>query len=444
MLFIPKHQQQDFIKWIWKNQKSETKPVYCLRRFIRILIALASDIRHGQINLRAMSLVYTTLLSLVPLLAISFSVLKGFGVHNQIEPLLLSVLEPLGDKKFEIIENIIGFVDNIQVGILGSVGLGFLLYSVLSLLQKIERSFNDIWGIVQARKLAARFSDYLSVLLVGPVLIIISIGMTTSARNADIIEKITGTSLINGLFSKIDIVLPFIIMTAAFTFIYAFIPNTKVRLVPAIIGGTTATALWKTLGVLFAIFVSGANNYTVIYSTFATLLFFMIWLYLAWLIVLIGASISYYIQNPSNQIMAGKHLIMSPRMREWAAVAMCSLIAKNFYSQKAALTIENLSKSLQVPTKSANVILSALEEQNIVKQTQETPPSFLPGRPFEETSVWDVLQAVRIHGEKSGIDMDFLKKHSTVQQVFNEYEAENKENLSKKNLKDLGISPIKN
>ncbi len=132
-------------------------------RLVHILYAVVRDLGDGMLRLRAMSLVYTTLLSLVPLLAISFSVLKGFGVHNQIEPMLLNFLAPLGEKGVEITEYIITFVERIKVGVLGAVGLGLLVYTVVSLMQKIERSFNDTWHVTRHRSLAQRFSGYLSV-----------------------------------------------------------------------------------------------------------------------------------------------------------------------------------------------------------------------------------------------------------------------------------------
>lgn len=425
------------LKWIWKNPASEPIYAYFLRRILRIILAIGADIRHGQLNLRAMSLVYTTLLSLVPLLAISFSVLKAFGVHNQIEPVLLGFLEPLGEQRYTIIENIVGFVDNIKVGILGSVGLGFLLYSVISLLQKIERGFNDIWGIVRSRGILAKFSDYLSVILVGPVLIVISIGMTASARNADIIAKITGHPFVDSIFVQFDILLPYLILTAAFTFVYMFIPNTKVRFLPALLGGGVSAALWKILGALFASFVAGANNYTVIYSAFATLLFFMIWLYLAWLIVLIGASISFYAQNPSNQALAGRHLVMSIRMREWAAVMICSIIADSFYKLKKPWSVEKLAAKLKIPSKSVDRILTALEARSVVKQTCENPPCFIPARPFEETSLWDIISAIKEDGERPGMDMDFIQKNNKIEQIFLNVEKEEKNQLSKIMLKDI-------
>ncbi|HLE93238.1 MAG TPA: YhjD/YihY/BrkB family envelope integrity protein, partial [Sulfuricaulis sp.] len=154
---------------LWDESLAEVHPRR--RRLVhgaRMLYAVGRDLGEGQLTLRAMSLVYTTLLSLVPLIALSFSVLKGFGVHNQVRPVLLAFLEPLGEKGIQITDQVIGFVNNIKVGVLGALGLGLLIYTVVTLLQKIELAFNFVWRIKRARPLAQRFSQYLSVLMIGP------------------------------------------------------------------------------------------------------------------------------------------------------------------------------------------------------------------------------------------------------------------------------------
>ncbi len=155
--------------------------------FLRIGYVVVRDLGDGMLTLRAMSLVYTTILSMVPLLAISFSVLKGFGVHNQIEPFLRNVLAPLGEQGLEISTRIIEFVENVQVGVLGFVGFILLFYTVVSLMQKIERAFNFTWHITQSRSFAQRFRDYLSVVVVGPVLVFASIGISGSLMSTSVV-----------------------------------------------------------------------------------------------------------------------------------------------------------------------------------------------------------------------------------------------------------------
>jgi len=147
---------------------------------LRVAQVVIRDFTDGHLTLQAMGLVYTTLLSLVPLLAVSFSVLKGFGVHNQIEPILLNFLQPLGERGVEISFNIIQFVDNVKAGVLGSLGLALLIYTVVSLIQKIERAFNYAWHVKNVRPIAQRFSDYVSVIIIGPILMFTAMGITAS------------------------------------------------------------------------------------------------------------------------------------------------------------------------------------------------------------------------------------------------------------------------
>ena len=121
-------------------------------RLLRVIYTVLHELADGQLSLRAMSLVYTSLLALVPLLAVSFSVLKAFGVHNQLEQILFNVLSPLGDKGHELTALIIEFVDNVKVGVLGSLGLGLLFYTVISMVQKVERAFNYTWRVSHPRR----------------------------------------------------------------------------------------------------------------------------------------------------------------------------------------------------------------------------------------------------------------------------------------------------
>lgn len=190
---------------------------------------LTGDIQEGGLDYRAMSLVYTTLLSLAPLLAVSFSVLTAFGVHNQMEPVLLELVAPLGRQGAEIVDRIIGFVSNIKVGVLGFVGFATLFYTVLSLLQKIEESFNHVWRVKRLRSFQRRFSDYLSVLLVGPVLVFSALGLIASMANTEIAQTIIGREPFGTLYYLLGLILPYLLIVGAFTFAYRFIPNTHVN-----------------------------------------------------------------------------------------------------------------------------------------------------------------------------------------------------------------------
>src|SRR5690554_298710 len=177
--------------WILANPNPPRKwPWTWLHKTGRSLYALIRDVLSGQLTLHAMSLVYTTLLSIVPLLALSFSVLKALGVHQRMEPFLFQFFQPMGPQGVEVAERILEFVDNMKVGVLGSVGLALLVYIVISLVQKIERSFNMIWRVPEMRSMAQRFSNYLSVIMVGPLLMVSAIGVTAAIFSSEIAQTL--------------------------------------------------------------------------------------------------------------------------------------------------------------------------------------------------------------------------------------------------------------
>ena len=181
----------------------------------------------------------------MPLLAVSFSVLKGFGVHTELEPLLLNMMEPLGEMGLEVTSNILQFVDNTNVGALGAVGLGVLLYTAISMVQQIEMAFNATWRVRHSRSLIERFNHYISALLVTPVLIFSALGLSQTVKRHPWFQQVLYTDTGTFLYNSLSVYLPFILVVAAFTFIYMFMPNTRVKLVAALFGATIATLLFR-------------------------------------------------------------------------------------------------------------------------------------------------------------------------------------------------------
>ena len=332
-----------------------------------------------QLSLWAMSLVYTTLLSLVPLIAVSVSVLKGFGAHHQIEPLLMNFLEPLGERGQEISSTIISFVERINSGLLGSLGLVLFFYTVISLMQKIEHAFNFTWHVSEDRSFARRFSDYLSVILIGPVLVFTAMGLTASITKSTLYQTLSHYPLLEWLFVAVSYFVPYILIIFAFTVLYIFIPNTKVRLRSALVGAIVAGVIWQTVGWLFSSFVSNAN-YTAIYSAFAALFFFMIWIYISWSILLTGASIAFYSQNPEFRLRTRNLLSLSNRMKEKVAILVMSRVAQNYYHQKPAPSLQDLTHYLNLASESLAPIISTLEKANLLARTNADPAGFLDRR----------------------------------------------------------------
>jgi len=407
---------------------------------LRIGYVVVRDLADGMLTLRAMSLVYTTILSMVPLLAISFSVLKGFGVHNQIEPFLQNLLAPLGDQGLEISTRIIEFVENVQVGVLGFVGFIMLFYTVVSLMQKIERAFNFTWHITQSRTFAQRFRDYLSVVVIGPVLIFASLGITGSLMNNSVVEALSAMFLVGDAIEIAGRLVPYVMIIAAFTFMYIFMPNTKVKFRSALTGGVVAGVLWHTAGWAFASFIVASTKYTAIYSTFATLIMFMIWLYLGWLILLVGASIAFYDQHPEHiGALRGKPNI-SGRVKEKLALMAAYLIGTSFYGGRPAWTAQALCQRLEVPMEAVDAVLRAFEDSGLVRRTADEPATYLPARPLDTTPIKDVIDAVRAADESSHLNIERLPREAPVDAIVETLDRAADAALSGQTLKDLALA----
>lgn len=383
-------------------------------RLLRILEATSRDISSGMTTLRAMSLVYTTLLSLVPLLAVSFSVLKGFGVHNQIEPMLLALLTPLGDKGVDITHQIISFVDNIKVGVLGAIGLGFLIYTVISLIQKIERAFNSTWRISDSRSLSQRFSNYLSVVMVGPVMVFTAMGITAAISNSSIIVSLSEIEPFGTTLHLIGKLLPYLLIIAAFTFVYTLIPNTKVKIRSALTGAIIAGILWELSGWLFANFVANSGNYTAIYSGFAILMVFMIWLYLSWLILLVGATIAYYHQHPEQAAYLHKEKLTARQQTELSLLVMLQ-VGRHFNQQKDAWEINELAQKVGATDEQMEHVITPLLKHQLITYGGNDCVQIFPQRPIEQIAIKDILDASTGATEE---ELRHQKSHPSVSDVM--------------------------
>ena len=408
-----------------------------LLRYLRIADAVLRDIASGLPTLRAMSLVYTTLLSLVPLLAVSFSVLKGFGVHNQVEPALLRLLAPLGSQGEEITARIIAFVDNIRVGVLGSLGLALLIYTVISLLKKIESAFNYTWHLRGYRSLAQRFTDYLSVIMVGPVLVFTAIGITASISSSSLLVLLGSIEPFGSLLTLLGKLLPYLLIIAAFTFIYKVVPNTQVQFRSALAGGLVAGVLWETVGWLFARFVAGATGYTAVYSGFAVLVVFMIWLYLSWMILLTGAAIAYYHQYPQQTLSQRQPWRLSARMREQLALLVMYHIADSFYSNGARPDRQSLAVQLQLPNEALDLVLEALLQAGLILRCGEQCNHYVPARSLEQISLAEIIDAARTAEENIRLNPALQKTPACVHAVLEELDADRNRALQHRTLLDL-------
>jgi len=368
-------------------------------KLLRVGFVLAREILEGQLTLRAMSLVYTTLLSLVPLLAVSFSVLKAFGVHNQIEPVLSNFLMPLGAKGEELTQRILGFVENVKVGVLGSVGLAFLIYTVVTLIQKIEESFNYVWRTRRIRSVPRRFSDYLSVILVGPVLVFAAIGVTASISSTALVQYLVDIEPFGTLIVLAGKIMPFVLVIIAFTFVYLFVPNTRVHLGSALVGGIVAGIVWQSTGYAFASFVSTSTRYDALYSSFAIIILSMIWLYLSWLILLFGSQIAYYHQHPQQIRLSSGRFRMSCRLKEKLGLTVMYLIAERYIHARRPWSVDGLVDRVRLPGDGIEDLLDVLVKTGFLVEAGDDPVTFLPAQDPDTILLRELLAALRTSEE---------------------------------------------
>ena len=246
---------------------------------LRNLWAVMRDIMSGQLTLRAMSLVYTTLLSVVPLVAVSFSVLKGFGVHKELEKYLYVVLEPLGQKGVEITDKVMTLVNNVNGSVLGGIGLAFFVYTAISMVQKIEESFNYVWYVSKPRSFATRVVEYSTVLIVGTLAVGIAIRTIGSFGEEDLVVSMQESTVLAPIFEFLSTLTPYAVIIAIFSFLYKFMPNTNVKLKSAVVGGAAGGFLWVTTSMIFSAFLTTSTNRQAIYASFAIAVTTLIWLY---------------------------------------------------------------------------------------------------------------------------------------------------------------------
>ncbi len=409
-------------------------------RWIRLFYAILRDVTEGRFTMRATSLVYTTLIALVPLLAFTFSILQAFGVHNQMQPVLARFFEPLGERGVEISSSIITFVEDARVGVIGTVGLLVLIFTGFSLLRKIEQSFNQAWHASQRRSYKQRCADYLSVAFFGPILLVATIALTASVTSISFINQFSDVPVLGGVIGGAGRFVPYFLIVGAFTFFYFFLPNATVRIRSALIGGLIAGTAWELMGWAFATYVVTAIRYSALYSSLATLVIFMIWIYASWLILLLGSSIAFYHQHPEHMRRRGGDAVYSGRLQQKLGLLILAMIGRNFFDGRPVWTMAGLAAHLRVPSDAVEPVLEILRGKGFIAETAESPPGYVPARSFENTGVAEVVEALRESGERDLDTLALLPEESTVENLMAEADLQLTRAFHGMTLKSLAMA----
>lgn len=421
--------------YLWHRQVERLPaPLRILIRVVRFLYAIVRDVLTTTLTLRAMGLVYITIMSIVPLLALAFAGLKGFGIHrSRVEPALLNILEPLGEQGVDLTNQLIGFVDNVQGGLLAGAGLGILIYTTVSMIKKVEDSLNYIWRVDSARSFVQRFGEYLSIVLVGPLLMFTALGLIATVGSNALVDRMLSIEALGATAVLVGKTMPYVLVSLAFAGAYWFIPNTRVKPLAALVGGFTGGFLWAAVGVLFATFVVSSTRSADIYASFAVIIMALVWLYISWLILLIGAQASFYYQNPEYLRMGYRKLSVGNELVEQMALSMMLLVAAAFREGAEALDTNRVAEKIGVP----GMLLTQVKQRLAGAGLLETGlrDRLVPGRDPGNITIADVLVAVR--GAHDADVYSGGRWPAAVAQVFSEIAEATATPLKQRSLYDL-------
>jgi len=383
--------QRKFEHWVFDLPEAVGgRPLRWLAAPLRYVYALLRDMSQGGLGLRAMSLVYSTLFALVPIVAVAFAMLKAFGYHQELEPVLFEFLRPLGDQAYVVTERIMGFVENVQGTLLGTIGIVFLIYTVVTMIQKVEEALNFAWHVDRPRSLGRRITEYLVVMLIGPLVAVLAMVMLASFEASEAVARLEG--LATGETERIRFA-PYVLTIGLFLFVYVYMPNTCVRFVPALIGAVTAGTLWTMVGAIFTRVVVYSTKTMAIYAGFAVVLLFLLWLYLSWLILLLGAQLSFYLQHPEHLRAGHDDIDVTGALQERLAMSIMCLLGERFLEGGPRWTVNALAERLMVPANVLNEVVSILEAQSLVLTAEDD--SVAPGRDLSAIRLIAILDAVR-------------------------------------------------
>jgi membrane protein len=418
---------------LFQKSRSMGPPWGATLRWLRYPAALIRDWLSGDFSIRAMSLAYTTLLSLVPLMVFSFAILKGLGAHADLRLIVHEFFRPVGSAATQLTESVMQFVSNMRGELLGSIGLAFLVYTVITTIQKVETSFNFVWRVGRRRSFGRRFTEYLTLMILGPILLAVALGLLGSAENSPVARWLYAVAPFAAILGAIGRILPYAIVTLVFTCMYAFIPNTRVQFRAALIGGVATGIIWALVGKVFTAVIVYSSQLVAVYSGFAIVLTTLIWVYLSWLILLIGAQLAFYVQFPQYLRHGQQTIELTGSDREQAGLSIMYLIGRDYRAGKRYWTADRLAAELDVPSIALAPVLARLERAGLIVVTEDE--LFVPGRDPEGILLADIVDAVRtLQIGRLTIEVHGV---NTAAQVTREVEAAVRERLATRTLKDL-------
>ncbi|MBN2034910.1 MAG: YihY family inner membrane protein [Deltaproteobacteria bacterium] len=374
-------------------------------RAIRVVILSIRGIMQDEAPLRASALTFYSLLSVVPVVAMIFGIAKGFGFEKNLEKMLIISLE--GQE--QVVEQILTFshalLDSVKGGFVAGVGLLVLLYTIIKILSNIESAFNNIWGVKRARSLNRKITDYLSIMLIAPVLIVLSSTMTVlvSSGITRVVEGISYLRVVSPGISLLLSFLPYLSLWILFSFVFIFVPNTKIKFTSGILGGIIAGTLYHIFQWGYIHLQIGVAKYNAIYGSFAALPLFFVWMQLSWLIVLFGAEIAFAHQNVETYEFEQDCLTASHSFKRLLTLWVLHRLLKNFLLGEEPWDASRICHETEIPSRLVNQILHELGASRLVSEVKlnETRVGYEPAQDPDGLTLKSVIEALEEYGSRN-------------------------------------------
>jgi membrane protein len=396
-------------EFIWHTSISDiSKGRSFVIRQLRIIVLAARGFMNDRVQLRASSLTLYTMLSLIPFVAIAFGIAKGFALDQKLQELLVNEFKSQPEVLTWILNQANSAIQATSGGYIAGIGLIILIWSVMSLLDQIESSFNHIWQIDASRPWLRKFTDYIAIMIFAPVFLILSSSITVfvSTELSDFMARSSILEFFKPIIMFLIKLAPYVLTWIALTILFVIMPNTKVRLVPALVSAIITGTILQFLQWLYIDLQFGITKLSAIYGSFAAIPLFIVWVQSSWIILLLGAELSFANQNVSRYEFESEALNVSSYQKRALILMIMNMIIRNFTVGEKPVSSENISKSLKVPVRLVRDILQDLTSSNLVSVIHENEHEerlYQPAMDINKLSVSFVLSKLDKKGSEHQI-----------------------------------------
>lgn len=436
----------DFLKKdIWRISFNDM-PKYkiIIVKQLRVLLLAFRGYDEDKVSLRSSALTFYSMLSVVPVAAMAFGISKMVGIDKH----LTRSLNDQFTGQQEVLEWIIkfanSFLENTKGGLIAGIGAIILFWSVMKVFANIESSFNAIWQIRKGRTWFRKFSDYISMLIVAPILLVSSSSATVFLTTAlkDLVAEVSFLSMIGPVIFMFVRLIPYVLIWFLLTMVFMVMPNTKVNFKSAFIAGVISGTAFVLVQWIYIHFQVGVSKYNAIYGSFAALPLFLIWMQMSWLIILFGAEISFAVQNVEKYEFEPDSQNLSSYSLRVITLMITHLLIKNFSKGEKALTVHELSRKLEIPIRLAHDIVYKLVDSNIVSEINtihEKEKAYQPAQDINNLTISFVLNAIDHLGADKILAIDCTEKDQ-IKKILNDFDIAIQNSKGTMLIKDITLN----